>query len=631
MPSKIHEILKKYWGFSSFRPLQEDIIQAALDKKDALALLPTGGGKSICFQVPAIVNEGMCIVVSPLIALMKDQVANLQSRNIAAMAITSNMRKREIDIALDNCVFGQYKFLYVSPERLQTEMFLARVAKMNVNLLAIDESHCISQWGYDFRPAYLNIAELRKHLPKVPVLALTATATPEVVEDIQEKLEFKKKLVFAKSFERKNLVYLVHKEDDKLGRLLRLVEKTGGSGIVYARSRKGTESLAKELQARNIVAEAYHAGLSSEIRDIRQAAWIKGQVQIIVATNAFGMGIDKPDVRWVVHLELPDSLEAYFQEAGRAGRDENRAYAIVFFDDKDIGELKRKVTMSYPEKALIKRVYKALGNYLRLADGAGKNETFPFDLKSFCKRYELNPMQSFSALKILEQEGVIALSEAIKQPSRILFLLDKKAFYNLEVKESKTSKVLQVLLRSYSGLLDNYISIDESLIAKRLRLTRGEIIKQLTAFSKRKIIDYIPANDQPMLTFTTEKMPVKNLIISKENYEWRKDRAFDKMNKMIDYTLGDQCRSAFLLEYFGQQDAPDCGVCDYCREQNPDKAAIDHLSFRILALLDKQDWMVNEIFESIAAREDLVIQAMEWLEETNKIEITEDLVRRLER
>lgn len=630
MPSIIHEILKKYWGFSSYRPLQEDIINAALDKKDTLALLPTGGGKSICFQVPAIVNEGTCIVVSPLIALMKDQVANLRSRNIAAVAITSTMRQREIDIALDNCVFGKYKFLYVSPERLQTEMFMARVKKMNVNLLAIDESHCISQWGYDFRPSYLKIAELRKLIPKVPVLALTATATPEVIEDIQDKLEFKERSVFTKSFERKNLVYLVQQEDDKLGRLLRLIQKTGGSGIVYVRSRKRTDSIAKELQARNIVAESYHAGLTSETRDIRQAAWIKGQVQIIVATNAFGMGIDKPDVRWVVHFDLPDTLEAYYQEAGRAGRDEKRAYAIVFYDSNDIEELERKVKLSFPEKEFIRRVYKGLGNYLRLADGAGLNESFAFDLKSFCKRYELNPMETLSALKILSQEGVISLSEAITQPSRIMFLLDKKSFYNLEIKESKASKVLQVLLRSYSGLLDNYVTIDESLIAKRLNITRTAIIKQLTAFSKRKIIDYIPASDQPILTFTTEKMPAKNLIISKENYDWRKERALEKKDKMVDYVMGDHCRSAFLLEYFGQKDAPKCGVCDYCREQNPDSATIKHICFRILALVEKSEWMVNEIFETIPAREDLLIQAMEWLEETNQIEIIEDRVRRLE-
>ena len=630
MDSKIHEILKKYWGYSSFRPLQEEIIQAALNKQDALALLPTGGGKSICFQIPAIVNEGMCLVVSPLIALMKDQVLNLQSRNIAAIAITSGMRQREIDIALDNCVFGRYKFLYVSPERLASEMFLARVVKMNINLLAIDESHCISQWGYDFRPSYLKIAELRSSIPKVPVMALTATATSEVVEDIQEKLEFKKKLVFAKSFERKNLVYLVQKEEDKLGRLLKLVAKTGGSGIVYVRSRKRTENIANELQSRNIVAEAYHAGLSSEIRDIRQTAWIKGQVQIIVATNAFGMGIDKPDVSWVVHIDLPDTIEAYFQEAGRAGRDEKRAYAVVLHDNNDLEELKRKLKISYPEKSFIRRVYKALGNFYKLADHAGKGEVFPFDLKSFSKRYTFNFLETFSALRILENDGVIALSDAIRQPSRLMFLLDKKSFYNLEVNESKSVKLLQVLLRSYSGLLDNYVIIDESVLAKRMKVTRSEIIKQLNSFAKRNMIDYVAASDIPQLTFVMEKLPVKNLIISKENYDWRKARAYDKMNEMLDYILSDRCRSAFLLQYFGEKDVPICGVCDYCRQQNPDRATIDHLSFRIMALLEKQNYLVNEIFEFVSGREDLLIQALDWLEETQKIEIIGDQVQRLE-
>jgi len=629
MPSQIHSILKKYWGYSSFRPLQEEIIQSALDQKDCLALLPTGGGKSICFQVPAIAQDGMCIVVSPLIALMKDQVANLQERNIAAIAITSAMRQREIDIALDNCVVGKYKFLYVSPERLQTDMFMARVHKMNINLLAIDESHCISQWGYDFRPAYLNIAELRNTLLRVPVMALTATATPEVVEDIQDKLRFKKKQVFAKSFERKNLAYFVRKEEDKLGRLVRLIQKTGGSGIVYVRSRKGTEYIARELQARNIVADAYHAGLSGEIRDIRQAAWVKGQIQVIAATNAFGMGIDKPDVRWVVHFDLPDTLEAYFQEAGRAGRDEKDAFAIILFEDKDIEDLKQKHKVSFPEKAFIKRVYKALGNYLRLADGAGKEEVFPFALKSFCKRYNLNPLEAFNALKILEQEGLIALSDAIKHPARVMFLLDKKSFYQLEVKDSKTSSVLQTLLRSYSGLLSGYVRIDEFVIAKRLGIKRSELVKLLSSYANKSIIDYIPASDEPLLTFTQEKIPIQNLIISKENYEWRKERAFEKMNRMVDYVLGGHCRSAYLLDYFGQIDAPSCGICDYCRVENPKQASVDEVGIKILALLDKSELMVDEVFEMVHSREDLIIQALEWLEETEQIEITEDQVRRL--
>lgn len=595
-------------------------------KNDALALLPTGGGKSICFQIPALAQEGLCVVISPLIALMNDQVQNLKSRGIPAVAITSFMNQREIDIALDNAVFGKYKFLYVSPERLQTEMFQMRIEKMKINLLAIDESHCISQWGYDFRPSYLNITELRKQIPKVPVLALTATATPEVVVDIQEKLGFNKRNVFSKSFERKNLAYIVRKEEDKLGRLMKTISKVGGSGVVYVRSRRKTEQIAKELQSRNIVAECYHAGLSGEIRGLRQASWIKGEIQVIVATNAFGMGIDKPDVRWVVHFDLPDTLEAYFQEAGRAGRDEKKAFGILLYEDKDINELERKVRVSFPDKALIKRVYKALGSYFQLADGGGKNESYSFDLKHFCKRFNFNYLESFNAFKILEQQGLLTLSDAIYHPPKIRFLLDKSTFYNLEIKEKETGEFLRLLLRSYSGLLDNYVNINEFELARRSKMSVYDLKQKLTALQKRSLIEYHPTSDKPMLTFIEEKLPIKNLVISKENYEWRKERAIEKMQQMIGYVLGDHCRSKFLLGYFGQKDASNCGVCDDCLSKKSKDQSVEIIAERILVLLSKGDLTVEEVFTFAKATDSKVIQALEWLVELNKIEITNELV-----
>ncbi|MGB0402563.1 MAG: RecQ family ATP-dependent DNA helicase [Salibacteraceae bacterium] len=628
MSANIHDVLKKFWGYDNFRPLQQEIIESAIAQIDALALLPTGGGKSICFQVPALAQEGMCIVVSPLIALMNDQVQNLKSRDIPAIAITSLMSQREIDIALDNAVFGKYKFLYVSPERLQTEMFQLRIEKMKINLLAIDESHCISQWGYDFRPSYLNISELREQIPKVPVLALTATATPEVVVDIQEKLGIDRSNVFAKSFERKNLAYIVRKEEDKLGRLMKIIGKVGGSGIVYVRSRRRTEQIAKELQTRNIVVECYHAGLSGEIRSLRQSSWIKGEIQIIVATNAFGMGIDKPDVRWVVHFDLPDTLEAYFQEAGRAGRDEEKAFGILLYEQKDISELERKTKIAFPDKELIKRVYKALGSYYQLADGSGKGESYSFDLKAFTKRYNFSYLETFNAFKILEQQGLLTLSEAIYQPSRIRFQLDKSTFYNLEIKEKETGDFLRLLLRSYSGLLDNYVTINEYELSKRAKMSVYNLKQKLSALDKRRLIDYQPTTDKPMLTFVVEKLPAKNLVISKENYEWRKDRAIEKMHQMIGYVLGDHCRSKFLLGYFGEVNAPDCGVCDYCLSKKSNNESFQIIGDRILVLLSKGDLSVEEVFAFAKTSDEKVIQALEWLEEVNKIEISNEIVSR---
>lgn len=421
----IHNILAKYWGYHSFRPLQEEIITSVLQGNDTLALLPTGGGKSVCFQVPALVQEGVCIVISPLIALMKDQVDNLQKKGISAIAITSAMHKREIDIAFDNCVYGNIKFLYLSPERLITPIAQARIQKMKVSLIAVDEAHCISQWGYDFRPSYLEIAKLRELQPKVPVLALTATATPEVVKDIQEKLRFKKANVLQKSFERKNLAYVVIGEEDKLSRLLKVVNNVGGTGVVYVRNRKKTQEVAAFLQKNKIPADFYHAGLTPGERSQKQDSWIKNKTRVIVATNAFGMGIDKPDVRFVVHLDLPDSLEAYFQEAGRAGRDEGKAYAVMLYNEADINDLKSNVEMSFPSVEEIRQTYQALANYYQLAVGSGEGAAFDFDISELCRNYKLEPVTVFNSIRFLEKEGYISATEAVYQPSRINFTLNK--------------------------------------------------------------------------------------------------------------------------------------------------------------------------------------------------------------
>ena len=475
----IHEILEKYWGYRSFRPSQEEIINSVLNGTDALALLPTGGGKSICFQVPGLAMDGICVVVSPLIALMKDQVENLTKKGIKAIAITSAMHKREIDIALDNCVHGNVKFLYLSPERLETEIVKVRLQKMNVNLIAIDESHCISQWGYDFRPSYLKIELLREILPKVPFLALTATATKEVVVDIQEKLRFKKKNVIQQSFERKNIAYILLNEEDKLARLLKIAQKVSGSGIVYVRNRKKTQDIANYLRSNKISADFYHAGLDSKTRDIKQSEWVNNKTRVIVCTNAFGMGIDKPDVRFVVHIDLPDSLEAYFQEAGRAGRDEQKAFAILLYNNGDKIELNRNVENSFPEMDAIRQTYQALANYYQIPSGSGLGTTFSFDISAFCDNYKLQAITVFNSLKFIEREGYILLSDAFFQAARLKLEVSRDDLYKFQISNPAFDVFIKLLLRNYAGLFDNFEKINEYDLAKKLKLKQNEVIKKL--------------------------------------------------------------------------------------------------------------------------------------------------------
>ena len=557
-------MLKQYWGYDAFRPLQEEIIRSVLAGKDTLALMPTGGGKSICFQVPALCQEGICIVVSPLIALMKDQVFNLRERNIAAAAVYSGMHPKEIDRTLDNCIYGNVKLLYLSPERLVTDLARERISRMNVNLLAVDEAHCISQWGYDFRPPYLEIANIREILPDVPILALTATATPEVVDDIQERLEFKQKNVFQKSFARDNLAYIVLEEEGKMEKLLDILQKTKGSGIVYVRNRRKTKEIAQFLRQKGIVADYYHAGLQPEERSQKQDAWIADQTRIMVSTNAFGMGIDKPDVRVVVHMGLPDSLEAYFQEAGRAGRDGKKSYAVLLYNQSDRLGLEKNYELAFPEMDEIQRVYHALGSYFQLAIGAGAGRSFDFDIVEFAKNFQLQPVQTLHALKTLETAGWLALSEAVYTPASLKIIVSKESLYDYQLRNPQFDLLLKTILRSYQGASTHFVHVRESQLAGFLRKSRAEISQALSHLHKDRIIEYLPQSDKPQLMFLRDRVDADDLTIDHKMYEFRRKRHWERIQRAIAYAENPICRSQQLLAYFGETEAEPCGICDVC-------------------------------------------------------------------
>lgn len=564
-----HKILGKYWGYPAFRPLQEDIIHSVAAGRDTLGLMPTGGGKSITFQVPAMAMEGICLVVTPLIALMKDQVDNLRRIGIKATAVYSGMSRAEIITQLENCIFGDYKFLYVSPERLGTELFRAKLQAMKVCLLVIDESHCISQWGYDFRPSYLCIADIRELLPGIPVLALTATATPEVVTDIQEKLHFRKKNVFQKSFLRKNLAYIVRKTEDKLPMLVHILQKVPGTAIVYVRNRKRTKEIAAVLTEAGIVADYYHAGLNREEKTRRQNRWKNNECRVIVSTNAFGMGIDKPDVRVVVHLDMPGSLEEYYQEAGRAGRDGQKAYAVVLCAGTDQAKLKKRLSDEFPERAFICRVYEALGNYFQIAVGYGLETVHDFSLNDFCSVFKFPILQTHHALKILELSGYIEYTEEIDNSSRLFFRATRDELYRYLHQDKQTDEVIQVILRSYTGLFADYVFINEGLIATRAGVSQDEVYGILVGLSKFRIVNYIPHKKTPLVIFTRTREEVKYLVIPRTAYEERKARAEKRIEKVLEYLNEERiCRSRLLLSYFGETGAGDCGCCDVCLGKN---------------------------------------------------------------
>ncbi|MCL1850426.1 MAG: RecQ family ATP-dependent DNA helicase [Bacteroidetes bacterium] len=563
----LHQILKQYWGYDQFRPLQEDIARFVLEGNDTLALLPTGGGKSICFQVPALAKEGLCLVISPLIALMKDQVENLKKRGIKAEAIYSGLNNHEIDRILANCIHDKaHKFLYVSPERLKTDSFRVNLQQMNIALLAVDEAHCISQWGYDFRPPYLEIAEIRKLFPKVPVLALTATATPEVVNDIQEKLHFRRKNVFQKSFKRDNLTYFVMHEENKMGRLLRLIEKNPGTGIVYVRNRRRTKEIAEYLQHFNIAADFYHAGLDSATRDKKQLEWMTDKTQVIVSTNAFGMGIDKPDVRWVVHLDIPDTLEAYFQEAGRGGRDLKPSIAVMLYDNNDIKELKTNFQLSFPPIDTIKNIYKILCEHYQIPMGEGENRILPFDPDELCKKLKLKPIELINALSFLEKTGVLMLSEDVKKQSTLHFLADEETLQNFYQKNSDKEDFVKLLLRSYGGLFSNYVKINEEEIARRTELKVEEVEHLLIELSGKNILRYSQRNAKPHLILLQNRVSENYLYFKDDIYKKRKEVAQKRLDSVLHFIENSQtCRSQLLLAYFGETKSEPCGNCDVCR------------------------------------------------------------------
>ncbi len=623
-----HAVLKQYWGFDNFRPLQEDIIRSILDHKDTLALLPTGGGKSICFQVPALCLEGTCLVISPLIALMKDQVYNLERRGVSAVAIHSGLGFKEVDRILDQVVNGVYKFVYLSPERLQTEMFKARFPKMQISFVAIDESHCISQWGYDFRPPYLKIAELRTEKPDLAFLALTATATPQVVLDIQEKLAFRKQHVFQKSFSRSNLSYSVLYEDDKMGKMLEIIQKIKGVGIIYSSNRKSTEVLANYFRARNITAEAYHAGLTPEERERRQDRWMKNFTRIMVCTNAFGMGIDKPDVRFVIHAEMPQSLEAYFQEAGRAGRDEKKAYAVMVYHPKDKLLALQNLETAFPELSVVRSVYDLICTYLKVVPGSGFGAQYNFDILQFCTNYQQKPIVVFSCLDILARAGYLQLSDSFKNSSRVFFVVDEFTLYEYEVRNPVLTPLIQALIRSYGGIKENYVAINESTLAARLNSTKKDIENGLKYLKTAGIIDYEPQNDDAFIVFLTDRIEGKHLHFTHEAYHFLKENRTKKINQMLHYATEKAiCRSVMLLNYFGEQKDENCGICDVCLGRNIttiNDEFVQNVKARFLMTELKQIPLNNFLQLFSSAQKAKALQAIEWLVDSKFFVLEED-------
>ena len=563
-------VLKKYWGYDNFRGIQRDIIESIGSGKDTLGLMPTGGGKSITFQVPALSREGLCLVVTPLIALMKDQVHNLRQRGIKATAVYSGLSHEEIIVALENCIFGDYKFLYVSPERLATDIFQTKVRRMPVSFLTVDEAHCISQWGYDFRPSYTKIAEIRKILPDIPVLALTATATPEVVKDIQRQLAFREENVFRMSFERKNLAYVVRHTEDKMGMLCHILDSVKGSAIVYTRSRRNTKEAAEQLQAKGFTATFYHAGLNDAEKDLRQREWQTGKTRVMVATNAFGMGIDKPDVRIVVHLDIPDSIESYFQEAGRAGRDGQQAYAVLLYQKYDRTRLMKRIPETFPDKDDIRKVYEHVCYYCQMAMGDGYQVTREFNLEEFCRNFKHFPVQTNSALHLLERAGYIEYTEEQENASRLHFLLRRDELYRIHELCEEQEQLIQWILRSYGGLFSDYVFIDERRLATLSGIPDERVYQHLLALTRARILHYIPRKRTPYVTFTRKRVETDRIVLPPEVYDDRKKGFKERIEAMLHYAEEmDFCRSKVLLHYFGEEDSPECGQCDVCRRRQP--------------------------------------------------------------
>ena len=629
--NKYQEILKQYWGYDSFRDLQEEIITSIGEGKDALGLMPTGGGKSITFQVPALAQSGLCIVITPLIALMKDQVQNLRKRGIKALAIYSGMTRQEIVTALENCIFGDYKFLYISPERLDTEIFRIKLRSMKVSMITVDESHCISQWGYDFRPAYLKIAEIRELLPGVPVLALTATATPEVVKDIQSRLNFREENVFRMSFERKNLAYIVRKTDNKTGELLHILKRIDGSAIIYVRNRRRTKEITELLMQEGITADFYHAGLDNAVKDLRQKRWQNGEIRVMVATNAFGMGIDKPDVRIVLHIDLPDSPEAYFQEAGRAGRDGLKAYAVILYAKSDKMTLHKRVADTFPEKEYILQVYEHLQYYYQMAMGDGFQCIREFNLEEFCRKFKYFPVPVDSALKILTQAGYLEYTDEQDNASRILFTIRRDELYKLREMGTEAETLIQTILRSYTGVFTDYAYISEDTLAIRTGLTRQQIYNILVTLTKRRIVDYIPHKKTPYIIYTRERLELRYLHIPASVYEERKARYEARIKAMEEYVTSESvCRSRMLLRYFGEKNEHNCKQCDVCLNRH-ETDCLPEDSFRemrkqILELLTRKSLPPAGIANAIEAEREDISRVIQYLLEEGELKIQDGML-----
>lgn len=610
-------ILKHYWGYDNFRGIQEDIISSIGSGRDTLGLMPTGGGKSITFQVPALANPGLCLVITPLIALMKDQVQNLRKHGIKAQAVYSGMTREEIVIALENCIFGDYKFLYISPERLGTEIFQNKLRSMKVSMITVDESHCISQWGYDFRPAYLKIADVRKLLPDVPVLALTATATPEVVKDIQVRLAFREENVFRMSFERKNLAYIVRRTEDKSGELLHILNQVQGSAIVYTRNRKRTKEISLFLNQHDISATFYHAGLDNKTKDLRQKGWQAGTYRVMVATNAFGMGIDKPDVRLVIHIDFPDSPEAYFQEAGRAGRDEQKAYAVLLYAQSDKTILKKRISDTFPEKDYIRQVYEHINYYYQMAMGDGRGCTFAFNIDEFCQRFKHFPVRVDSALKILTRAGYLEYTDEQDNASRLIFTLRRDELYRMEEHNQDTEKLLRIILRSYTGLFSDYAYINEETLAQRSGLSRQQVYDTLILLTKRHILHYIPGKKTPYIIYTRERQDTNRIVLNKEVYEDRKRSYEKRIQAMLEYAeSNDQCRSRLLLHYFGENNEHNCGQCDVCLEKHTSglkKGEYEDIASDIKNLLNRHPHTPQEVIHALSVPEEKILNVLTYL------------------
>lgn len=608
-------ILKQYWGYEDFRGIQEEIIVSIGKGEDTLGLMPTGGGKSVTFQVPALAKPGLCLVITPLIALMKDQVQHLRARGIKAVAVYSGMTREEIIVALENCIFGDYKFLYISPERLDTEVFQAKLRSMKVSMITVDESHCISQWGYDFRPAYLKIADVRKLLPGVPVLALTATATPEVVKDIQLRLAFRRENVFRMSFERKNLAYIVRRTEDKAGELIHILSQVAGSAIVYTRNRKRTKEVSLFLNQHGISATFYHAGLDNDTKDQRQKGWQDGTFRVMVATNAFGMGIDKPDVRLVIHIDFPDSPEAYFQEAGRAGRDGQKAYAVLLYAQADKTILKKRIGDTFPEKDYIRQVYEHINYYYQMAMGDGRGCTFAFNIDEFCQNFKHFPVRVDSALKILTRAGYLEYTDEQDNASRLIFTLRRDELYRINENNPDTENLLRIILRSYTGVFSDYAYISEEILARRSGLTRQQVYDTLILLTKRHVLHYIPGKKTPYIIYTRERQ--NTVVLSKEVYEDRKDSYEKRIHAMLDYAESDgKCRSRMLLRYFGEKNGHNCGQCDVCLEKHASglkKGEYEDIAHGIFSLLEEASRIPQEIIHALPFEEEKILKSLAYL------------------